>query len=278
MDEAAARPMRFLDLDNRPDSRRVWLADIRSHLDVLIMLARKDFHTRYKRASLGIVWAVLLPLVQAAMMAIVFSRVIRVGAGHAYAIHVMAGIITFAYFSAVTQVASTSIVDGTALTEKVWFPRALLVIVPVLSNLVGLIISLLLLLAAMPIFGAKFGLKTLLLIPGTLLLVGFAIALSLVLSALHVYFRDVRFLVQAALTVWIYLTPVIYSPRQLGRLADLIYANPLTGVVLVMQIATDSYSGPWKVPVAVTLLATVTLFAIGFEAQRRHDRLFVDML
>ena len=278
MDEVAPSPARVLDLDNRPDSRRAWLVDIRSHLDVLIMLARKDFHTRYKRASLGIVWAVLLPLLQATMMAVVFSRVIRAGTGHAYAIHVMTGIITFAYFSAVTTVASTSIVDGTSLTEKVWFPRALLVVVPVLSNLVGLLISLVVLLVAMPIFGVKFGLRTLLLIPGSLLLVSFSIALSLVLSALHVYFRDVRFLVQAALTVWVYVTPVIYSPRQLGRLADLIYANPLTGVVLVMQMATGSYSGPWKVPVAVTILSTVVLFAIGSEVQRRHDRLFVDLL
>jgi lipopolysaccharide transport system permease protein len=269
---------RVLELDSRPESRRAWLAEFWAHREVLDMLARKDFQVRYKRASFGVVWAVAVPLVQAGIMAVVFSRVIRIGAGPNFAVFVMGGVIAFSYFNSVIFAGATSIVEAATLTDKVWFPRALLVVVPALSNLVGLAVTLAVLLGVMPLFGVPMGAQLLIFIPATVLLIALSIGFSLVLSALYVYFRDVKFIVQAALLVWIYVTPILYPQHLLRSIGPWLDANPLTGVVIMFHMATVGSEGPWIRPVVISVAATIVLLLVGIEAQRKHDRLFVDKL
>ena len=273
-----ARAAPPLVIGNRPDTRREWFADLARHGEVLWILARKDFQTRYKRAALGVIWAVAVPLLQAAIMAVVFSRVIKTGGGPGFGIYVMSGILPYAYFSLVLTTGVTSIVDGSSLTDKVWFPRVILAIVPALSSLVGLLVGLVVMIAFMPVLGVPYRINLLLLIPGVLLLVAWTTSLAFLLSALHVYFRDVKFLVQAALLVWLYITPVVYPIGLLKQLQPIAEANPLTGVVAVFHIATVGSRGAWLVPLIVCLGTTLVLAVLGSEVQRRHDRLFVDLL
>ncbi|HEX6395270.1 MAG TPA: ABC transporter permease [Acidimicrobiales bacterium] len=277
MSELAAP--RIIELTSGPDTRFTWLSDLRRHLDVLMVLARKDFQTRYKRASLGLAWAVVVPVFQGLIMAAIFSRVVKSAGGNGYADYVISGMFAFAYFSQTLGTAVTSIVDGASLSDKVWFPRILLVTVPALANLVGLAITFAFLLAALPLLGGRYSIHLLLLVPALLLLVSFTTALALVLSALHVYFRDVKFLVQAALMVWIYLTPVIYPISLVHRFAPFVIANPMTGIVALVHLATLGTSrGAVLVPLLISVGTTALLAIAGAEAQRRHDRLFVDLL
>jgi lipopolysaccharide transport system permease protein len=254
------------------------LANLWAHREIVDMLARKDFQTRYKRATFGLAWAVAVPMLQAAVMAFVFSRVIGQSAGRDFAIYVMSGVVAYSYFSVVTTSATTAIVDGAGLTDKVWFPRIVLILVPCLSNLIGLAVTAIVLVAVMPLFGVGIGAQTLLLIPATALLFSLCVGLGMVLGALDVYFRDVKFLVQAALLVWIYLTPILYPQRVLHTVGPWLDVNPLTGVVVMYHMATVGSGGPWVRPVLITAVAAIFLLVVGAEAQRRHDRLFVDQL
>ena len=268
---------RTLVLRDRPEPWSEWLADLRRHVPVLGALVRKDFQTRYKRAALGVVWVVVVPLLQGAVLAVVFSKVVRVGGGDGFAEYVLAGILPWAYVSGTLSAATTSIVDGAGLTDKVWFPRALLPLVPCLSNLIGFSVSILVLLGTLPFLGAPMGAELLLLLPGAALLVAFTVGAALVLSALHVSFRDVRFLVQAALLVWIYVTPILYPKTVLGSLEGWVDANPLTGIVALFHLAVGADEALAR-PLAVSIVATLVLLGAGLEAQRRRDRLFVDLL
>lgn len=270
--------MPVLHLTNRPDPPTLWLRDVWRHRETLAMLTRKDFQTRYKRASLGILWAVAVPALQAAVMAVVFSRVIRVGSGAHFAVYVMSGVVAYSYLTASLNPSCSAIVDGANLTDKVWFPRVLLVAVPCFSNIVGLVATLAVLIVVMPFFGAGYGPDLLLLVPAAVFLVAFTTGLAMVLSALHVYFRDVKFLVQAALLVWLYATPILYPQHLLGALAPVAAANPLTGIVGVFHLATLGGGGPTTSDLAVSLAVTSVLLVVGAEAQRRYDRLFVDLL
>lgn len=242
------------------------------------MLARKDFQTRYKRATFGVLWAVAVPVLQAGIMALVFSRVVRFETSVNFTGFVMSGVLMWAYFAATLSAGSTAIVDGSGLTDKVWFPRAVLVLVPALANLVGLVVSLVALIIILPLVGADLGVRILLLVPAALLLVAFTTALSAVLAALYVYYRDVKYLVQAALLVWLYVTPIIYPKRLLGDLADVVDANPMTGVATLFRMATVGGESGWARPVAISVVTTVALTIAAVEIFRRHDRLFVDQL
>jgi lipopolysaccharide transport system permease protein len=276
-DDGTAAATRTLVLRDRPASWREWTADLRRHREVLGALVRKDFQTRYKRAALGLVWVVAVPMLQGAVMAVVFSKVVRVGGGNGYAAYVLSGILPWSYFSGALTSATTAIVDGAGLTDKVWFPRALLVVVPCLSNLIGFVVSLVVLIATLPFLHAHIGVHLVVMVPAALLLVAFTTGLSLVVSALHVTFRDVKFLVQAALLVWIYVTPILYKASLLGSFSRWVDANPLTGIVALFHVSVGGSDALVR-PVLVSIGATMVLLAAGLEAQRRRDRLFVDLL
>ena len=242
------------------------------------MLARADFHVRYKRATLGVAWAVAVPVVQALVMAIVFSRIIKVANAATFGAYVLAGVLAWSYFAGTIGTGATAIVDGSSLTDKVWFPRAMLPIVPALANVVGLLVSLVALVVALPLLHTHIGARLLLLPVACVLLVAFTTAVVLVLSALHVYFRDVKFLVQALLLVWFYVTPIAYPKALLGGLAPIADFNPMTGVVTLFQVAVVGPQLHWVRAVLVASVATVVLLVVAVEAHRRHDRLFVDLL
>jgi ABC-type polysaccharide/polyol phosphate export permease len=275
---AGDRDERLMVLTEQPSARRAWLTDLFAHREVLGVLARKDFQTRYKRASLGVVWAVAVPLLQGTIMAVVFSRVLRTSTGANFGAYVLSGMVAWSYFSATLGTSSTAIVDGSGLSEKVWFPRAILVIVPGLANLVGLLVSIGVLMASLPVLGSSIDLRVLWMIPAVVLLVAMTMAFALVLSALHVYFRDVRFLVQAALLIWLYVTPVLYPQSLLKGLAGLADFNPMTGVIGLFHRAAVGGRLESTRALVVSVVFTLATFAVGLEAQRRHDRLFIDLL
>lgn len=264
-------------LDDRPVPWGAWFRDVKAHGEVFWILVRKDFQTRFKRASLGVIWAVVVPVLQGLVMALVFSRVVKTGGGNDFGAYVMSGVLPWAYFGGTISSGTTAIVDGSGLTDKVWFPRILLIGVPVVSNIVGLLISLAMLIAVGPLLGVDIGVRLLLLVPATALVIALAFGFSSVLGAVYVYFRDTRFVVQAALLVWMYVTPIVYPRELVGGLAPWLDLNPVTGVVALFHSAIGQDDALLK-PLSISLAFTVVLVVIGVLAQRHHDRLFVDRL
>jgi len=272
------RPARVIDLTPEAEDRSSFLRDLWDHRNVFAMLARTDFQVRYKRATLGVLWSVVVPLVQAGVLALVFSRVLRFGDQGNYAVFVMSGVLPWSYFSSAITAGSTAVVDGAEITEKVWFPRAMLPVVPVMANTVGFGVALVLMVAVMPAFGVVPGVGLLWLAPACLLLIGFTAALALVAAALHVYFRDVRYLVQAALLVWFYATPIVYPLRLARGLRPLLEANPMTGVLTLFRVATVGGEAHWLRSVIIAVAWTVALLVVATESYRRRDRVLVDLL
>lgn len=262
----------------RPQRRHDWLRQMWDCRAVAFKLARADFEAKYKRALLGIVWAVGLPLIQAALLAIVFSRLIAISGNGTFAIYVLSGIAAWSYFSSVIVPGSTAIVDNSSLTDKVWFPRAILPTSPVISNLPGLFVTTIVVLVCLVPLGGTYGLHTVIFIPAVLLVIAFAWALSLVAAAMHVYFRDVRFIVQALMLLWFYVTPIAYPAKALGHLGKYLPFNPMTGVVALFHMAVLGYEPHWRTAVLVSIGTVLILWAAAVETYRRRDRLFVDLL
>lgn len=256
-----------------------WVREIWDHREVIGVLTRKDFQVRYKRASFGVLWAVLLPVVQAVVYVVVFSRIGRFNhTSFSYSAYVLSGVLAWAYFATTAQFAVTSIVDAASITDKVWFPRSVAAIVPVLSNLFGLLTSMVLLIIVMPFIHAHITWRLFMLIPALLLLCLFVLGFGLVTSALHVYFRDVKFLVQAGVLVFFYLTPIIYPAAALHSIGPWLALNPMTGIVGLFQYAAAGHFGALGPSLIVSGAATVLLLVAGLAGQRRYDRLFVDQL
>lgn len=268
-----------VDLTSRPEPlshlvRRAWGAR-----RLVSMLARRDFYVRYRRASLGVLWAVILPLSQAVVLAVVLGRVTRLGTTTKapFPVFVIAGTVAWSFFSSGISGAATSIVDGSGMSTKVYFPRAVLPAVSVASAAIGFGLNILVLLAIMAGFGIGFG-GLWLLVPAVVLAVALTGALGLVLSAAYVYFRDVRYVLDAAQRAWFYLTPVFYPLDRLGSFRPFVVANPATGVIELFRAATVGADSGWLPSVWWACGWTVGLGALGLALHRRHDRLFTDLL
>ncbi len=267
-----------VDLGPEPGTIAEWLRAVLAHRSVLLVLAAKDFKVRYKRATFGVLWAVALPLLQATVMIVVFGRVARFETEAAdYTSYVLAGMVAWSYVTSTVAAASTAIVDSASLTDKVWFPRALLVLSPVLANLIGLGITFSLV-AVIELVRNGLSADVVLVVPAMALLVLLVTSLSLTAAALHVTFRDVRFIVQAGLMVLFYATPILYPIELLGDLEPVIaVVNPLAGVVDLFQaaLAGTSLDG-LAVGASVAWTAALTVVAVGLH--HRRDRVFVDLL
>ena len=265
------------DLTAAPPPVRALVADVWRARSLVAVLARKEFFVRYRRTSFGLLWAVGLPLLQATILTLVFGRLLQHGAD--YGAYVFAGMVPWSYFSTTISGGATSIVDNTSLSNRIYFPRAVLPLVSAVSATYSVAITVAILVAMCIGFGVDLGPKVLLLVPGVALVALLATSFALVLSALHVYFRDIRFLVTAALTVWLYVTPIIFQIDQLPEvLRPLVRLNPMTGVVELFRFATVGASPDWELSLLVTGAWIVVLVLAALQLHRRFDRLFADRL
>lgn len=265
------------ELRDEPTPVRRLVADVWSHRTLLAVLARKDFHVRYRKAGLGMLWAIGLPILQAVVLAVVFERFVGDDLPD-YGAFVLAGVLPWTFVSGTLPTAATSIVDGSDLSTRIYFPRSLFPLVTVAANLYGLALGLFVLLAGVALYGVPLDAHVLLLVPAVALAIAFTTALSLLLAALHVHFRDVRYVLQAALLAWFYVTPVIYPLDKAGSLAPWLRVNPVTGIVELFREATVGAAPQLLTSIAWTAGWTVVLAVGAALLYRRYERLFADLL
>ncbi|HAM03108.1 MAG TPA: hypothetical protein DCQ30_12915 [Acidimicrobiaceae bacterium] len=245
--------------------------------ELLVLLARKEFHVKYRRMSFGTMWAVALPLLQSLVMATVFSRLVRFSVPH-YAAFMLSGMAAWTYFSTVFPAGSTAIAGNSALSTKVYFPRALLPLVQATTALYGLVIMLAIVLILSVPLGAHLGAAALLFVPGVVLLVAFTSSLVLTAAALQVYFRDVGYIANALVLLLMYLSPVIYPPSLAPHIVQpVLTANPMTGILDLFHAAIGVHS-PLLLPLVVTGLWSAGLWAAAVVLHSRFDRVFTDLL
>lgn len=263
------------------------LSDLWRARTVLFVLARKEFYARYRRTALGMLWAVGLPLVQAAVLAVVFTKIVHLGAvlnrtngAHvSFPVFIYTALTAWTFFSQNMTTAATSIVDNGALARKIYFPRAMFPLLVVTTGLYPLGISLGILLVLKLALQHTISVSFLWVIPGAALTVAICAGFGLLLSALHVYFRDVRYIVQAVMSVLFYLSPIIYAVKSApGALRHVVGFGPMAGPIELMRLGTGGADSSWLACVAAGLAWFVVTASIGMVLQSRYDRVFVDLM
>lgn len=278
-------PTPVLDLSGERTPVGLLLRDLFRHRDLLRMLAVQDFRGRYRSASLGLAWSVLLPIVQGLVIAVVFTHIIGGGSASAYVPYVIVGITTWSYMQQSIVTASSSIVDNGAIAGRIYFPRLTLPAVPPTANLPGLLISLLVALVVSLIAGA--GIHVTLLLTPVLVVLAWLLATSLsaIATMAHVYSRDVRYIVQAGMMVLFYATPIIYKLDSEGGIRALphslrpfIIANPFSGVVELARYTILGRADALVPSLVATACWVVVLSAAAVIAYARLERVACDRL
>src|SRR5215475_5523279 len=191
--------------------RRV-LRDLRELLgygSLLRELVARDLKVRYKRSVLGVVWTMLNPLFLMIILAFVFSHVMRVTVEH-FPVYLLSALVLWNFFSQATSWSTACFLSYASIIKRIYVPRRIFVIATVLSGIVNLLISLVPLALIMLVLGHSFSPALVFLPVPVLLATLFSLGISLALALLCVMFADIVQIYQAALTAWMYLTPVIY--------------------------------------------------------------------
>jgi ABC-type polysaccharide/polyol phosphate export permease len=174
---------------------------------------------------------------------------------------------------------TSSVVDGSALATKIYFPRAVLPLVTVFSGFYGLVLGLVVLVGMAVAFGAPLGLQLLYLVPAVAMLLALAAAFALVLSILQVYFRDIKHVVGAITMPWFWASGVFYPLTRLSpTFRRVIEINPAVGMISLFRAALGAPSPGWETGVWWSLGWIVVLFVAAAYLFRRYDRVCVDLL
>jgi ABC-type polysaccharide/polyol phosphate export permease len=206
------------------------LANLWHRRELLWNMTVRHLRGQYKQSVLGYAWALVMPLAQMVILTFVFSTIIRLPSQNVpFALFLFVGLLPWNFFSTALSSATDSVAGASSLVTKVYFPREILAAAAILTKVVDLAFASVILVALMLYYGHTPQLTTawLPLLFFTQFL--FTLGLSLPLAALNLYFHDVRYLVGVALTMWFYLTPIIYPidivPERYQLLFDL---NPLS--------------------------------------------------
>jgi ABC-type polysaccharide/polyol phosphate export permease len=216
--------------------REVWHAR-----DLLIALVTRDIKVRHKQASMGVAWAVLMPVLVVASGSLVRFAMTRVSGApfsptEVGAITVKA--LPWAFFVGVVNFSVASIVGNGNLVTKIYFPREVLPLSSVLTQGFDTAIGTVVLVLVLPFLGAQLS-PQLLWVPLVIaLMLLLATGLALLLSCANLFFRDVKYLAQVAVTFGIFFTPVFFEPAMLGsRGAALVMVNPVAPLVEALRLA-----------------------------------------
>jgi lipopolysaccharide transport system permease protein len=266
------------ELTARPASTKQLLIDVWRSRELVFMLSRKEFFVKFRRTSGGILWSVVLPVIQASLIAAVLSKFVRFNTPVSYAVFIYAGMLAFNFMSNGTVAGVGSIVDGSGLGTKIYFPRLVFPLVVVGAGFYSLIPGLGVLIVMSVLLGESLGPELLLLVPAVALMCLFTASLAAVLSICQVYVRDSRFIVGALLQPWMYLTPVLYPLSAVGRFRRILLVNPATGIVELFRAAIGSTEPGWTSAVISTAVWTVVLAVAAIVLFRRYDRIAVDRL
>jgi lipopolysaccharide transport system permease protein len=263
------------------------LRDLWIYRELIYFMTWRDLKVRYKQTVLGASWAVLQPLLQTLVFTLLFNRAAGFAAdtGIPYPIFSFAALLPWNMFAHALSTAGHSLVNNRSMLTKVYFPRLIIPMSPVLASLVDFLIAFGVLIGMMlfyhfdPAAGYKIHLTPALwALPLFLLLaVITTLGVSLWLSAMHVMYRDVGHVIPFLTQIWFFITPVVYSSQAVSAKWQILYAlNPMVGVVNGFRWA---FFGTRPAPGPMLIASTIVAFFIlisGLFYFRNMERTFAD--
>jgi len=256
------------------------LSELWSFRELGYFLIWRDLKIRYRQTAFGLLWAVIQPVALMAVFSVVLGRTSGiVPAGVPYPLFAFAGLVPWTFFAQSLIASSDSLVESANLIRKVFFPRLLLPIASVGSFLIDLAIALVVLGVLMLWFGVAPTINVVWLIPLTGLAILAALGVGIAFSAINVRYRDVRYAVPFLVQVWLFASPVFYSPTVLPADLRLVYElNPMAGVVEGFRWALLGLGDAPVEAMVISAVVSIAAFTLGVAYFRRVELTFADVI
>jgi len=270
-------------------SRSGWfdinLSELWRYRDLILLFVRRDFVAYYKQTILGPLWFLLQPLFTTVVFTIIFSRIAQIPTdGLPPFLFYMSGTVAWTYFASCMTQTSNTFITNAGIFGKVYFPRLVVPIAVVISNLIAFAIQFGLFLAFLCYFyltGADIHPNGwLLLVP--LLLVQMAalgLGMGILISSMTTKYRDLTFALGFGVQLWMYATPIVYPLSQIPAQWQWLFAlNPMTAIIETFRYAFLGSGAiqPWVLGVSVGM--TILILAVGIVMFSRVEKTFMDTI
>jgi lipopolysaccharide transport system permease protein len=270
-------------IEPRTSSNRINFKEIYRYKDLLYFMVLRDVTVIYKQSVLGFAWALINPVFSMLVFSIVFGKLAGVPSdGIPYPIFSYAALIPWTYFANTLNASGSSLISSSGLFTKVYFPRLIIPLTPVLSKLIDFSISFVILILLMFYYQYMPTFK-LFLIPLLIAILMLATAgLGFWLSSLAIQYRDVKFGITFAVPLLMYAAPVVFPAslilEKYGLTAYHIYGlYPMTGVIEGFRAAVISTKEiPWDL-IGISSIGAIVLFIIGLTVFNKLESKFADV-
>jgi lipopolysaccharide transport system permease protein len=259
-------------------------ADVREMLqeqvfyrELLYQMTRRDLMLRYKQTIMGVGWAVFTPIMNTLIFSVVFMRVTQIDVGVPYPLFAYCGLLSWNLSASALRFSVSSLTANTNLVAKVYFPREIFpfsaVVVSAVDFAVGAVV-----LAAMMAYYAIPVTRAIAFLPVIILVqLMFTAGVSLVLAMANLFYRDVKYLFEVVITVWMFATSVVYPiDRVGGTLSVALKLNPMTPIIDAYRSVLLKGELPPPVPFAAAALLSVIILAGGWLLFHRAEFQFAE--
>jgi lipopolysaccharide transport system permease protein len=258
----------------RPDLGEVW-----RYRDLVYYLARRDLAVRYRQTVIGAAWAIVRPVMFAAVFATFLTLIGRVPTeGVPYAVFALTGMSLWLFISTSLGVTSASTMASSALVSKVYFPRLAIPLAAMIGPVVDFLIALVVLFIAMALYGVAPGASIVALPAVFVLALAVTFGAGLLLSAYAARYRDIQQIVPFVVQIGLFASPVLYPLSLIPDRFQVLYAlNPAVGLLEAFRWAVLGTSPPGGLLV-IPIVAGVLLLAGGLAVFARAESRFADDL
>ena len=256
------------------------LKELWDYRELLYFLVWRDIKVRYKQTVLGAAWAIIQPFFTMVVFSLFFGRLAKVPSdGIPYPLFSFAALVPWGFFANGLNHASNSLVNGSHLIKKIYFPRLAMPIATVLSGVVDFLLAFVVLMGMMLYYGYVPTMNVLWLPLLLLLALTTSLGVSLWLAAMNVQFRDIRYIIPFLVQIWLFATPIAYPSSLLTEPWRTVYGiNPMVGVVEGFRwalLGVNTAPGPI---IIVSSLTSFLLMVTGAFYFRRMERTFADVV
>jgi len=253
--------------------------ELKDYQDLFYFLVWRDIKTLYAQTVLGFSWAILNPLIQIIIFGIIFGKIAKVSTdGIPYILFSSVAIIPWAYIAQAMTQSSQCLIQGSSILGKVYFPRLIFPITPVLAKLVDFGISMLIILCIM-LYYRVFPTWNLVWFPVFVgMMISIPLGVGLWLSSLAIRFRDIRHAMPFFIQMLMYTAPIVYSASSIPEGYRLLYSlNPIVGVIEGLRACLLGTPIPWLY-IWPGILTAALLVISGALYFKRMERFIVDVI
>lgn len=246
--------------------------------ELLWNLAHREINQRYKQSVLGYAWVILNPLFQLIVLDFVFSTVLKIPSqGVPFIIFLAVALLPWNLFATSLTSSVNALIANSSLITKIYFPREILVYSTIIAKIVDFLFSCIVLVVFF-IFFKTIITSTLIWVPVIFAIqIIFTAGLSLILAGLNLFYRDIQYLLNLVIMLWMYLTPVMYPVEIIPDKYRFIFSlNPMSVIINAYRQTVLGGGQPSYSSLAIAFFMSVTVFAIGFYMFKKMEGEFAD--